>query len=160
MNISFFVNGEPVTLNVAPQKRLIDILREDLLLTGCKEGCGEGECGACTVILDGQAVHACLTNAIQLQGSRVLTIEGLSRSGELDLLQECFLSECVVQCGFCTPGMILSAKALLMKNPQPSEEEIREGLSGNICRCSGYVQVVRAVKKAAKRMEVSNQCKA
>lgn len=160
MKLAFFVNGNPVELEVAPQKRLIDILREDLLLTGCKEGCAEGECGACTVILNGKAVHACLTCAIQLQEAHVVTIEGLALSGELDVLQKCFLSECVVQCGFCTPGMILSAKALLMRNPHPSEEEIREGLSGNICRCSGYVQIVQAVKKAAEMMEVSNPCRA
>lgn len=152
MTLSFFVNEKETTLEVSPQKRLIDILREDLLLTGCKEGCGEGECGACTVILDGVAVHACLTVAAQLEGRHVLTIEGLVRTGELDVLQSSFLQECAVQCGFCTPGMIMSAKALLMKNQDPTEGEIRLALSGNICRCSGYSQIVKAVQLAAEKL--------
>lgn len=152
MNLSFFVNGEKITLETPPQKRLIDILRDDLLLTGCKEGCGEGECGACTVIVDGVAVHACLSVAAQMEGRCVLTIEGLAQKDELDVLQSCFLQECAVQCGFCTPGMIMSAKALLMRNPTPTEEEIRLALSGNICRCSGYSQIVRAIQLAAQKL--------
>lgn len=153
MTLSFYVNDSPVTLETAPERRLLDILRDDLGLTGVKEGCAEGECGACTVLLDGESVHACLTLAAQLAGRHVLTIEGLAKTGELDILQRCFVEEIAIQCGFCTPGMILSAKALLMKNPDPDEEQIRVALSGNICRCSGYVQIVRAVKRAARELK-------
>lgn len=149
MKLEFFVNNHPVSLETDPQRRLLDILREDLGLTGTKEGCSEGECGACTVMLDDLAVHSCLTLAAQLQGRHVTTIEGLEENGELDILQRCFVEEIAVQCGFCTTGMIMSAKALLLKNPHPSEEEIRTALSGNICRCSGYVQIVNAVSRAA-----------
>ena len=152
MRLKFFVNGEAVSLETDPQRRLLDILREDLGLTGTKEGCSEGECGACTVLLDGEAVHSCLTLAAQLSGRHVETIEGLEKSGELDILQHCFMEEIAVQCGFCTPGMIMSAKALLLKNPHPTPEEIRTALSGNICRCSGYVQIVNAVSRAAREI--------
>ena len=152
MRLNFFVNGEPVSLDTDPQRRLLDILREDLGLTGTKEGCSEGECGACTVLVDGEAVHSCLTLAAQLNGRHVETIEGLEKSGELDILQRAFVEEIAVQCGFCTPGMIRSAKALLLKNPNPTPEEIRTALSGNICRCSGYVQIVNAVSRAAREM--------
>jgi len=152
MRLSFFVNEEPVTLDTDPQRRLLDILREDLGLTGTKEGCSEGECGACTVLMDGLAVHSCLTLAAQLQGRHVTTIEGLEKNGELDILQRCFVEEIAIQCGFCTTGMIMSAKALLLKNPDPSPEEIRTALSGNLCRCSGYVQIVNAVSRAAHEM--------
>lgn len=152
MNLSFFVNDRPVHLETEPDRRLLDILREDLGLTGTKEGCAEGECGACTVLLDGEAVHSCLTLALQLEGRHVTTIEGLSASGELDVLQRAFVEEIAIQCGFCTTGMIMSAKALLLKNPNPTEEEIRLALSGNICRCSGYVQIVRAVDRAAREL--------
>lgn len=152
MRLNFFVNGQAVSLDTDPQRRLLDILREDLGLTGTKEGCSEGECGACTVLVDNEAVHSCLTLAAQLTGRQVETIEGLEQSGELDILQRCFVEEIAVQCGFCTPGMIMSAKALLLKNPNPSPEEIRTALSGNICRCSGYVQIVNAVSRAAREM--------
>lgn len=152
MRLNFFVNGEPVSLDTHPQRRLLDILREDLGLTGTKEGCSEGECGACTVLVDNEAVHSCLTLAAQLSGRHVETIEGLEQNGELDVLQRCFAEEIAVQCGFCTPGMIMSAKALLLKNPSPTPEEIRTALSGNICRCSGYVQIVNAVSRAAREM--------
>lgn len=152
MTVSFFVNNRPIELDVDPAKRLLDVLREDLGLTGAKEGCAEGECGACTVIVDGEAVHACLTLAAQIDGCHVLTIEGLVDMGELDVFQTAFVEEIAIQCGFCTPGMIMSAKALLMKNPEPTEAEIRVGLSGNICRCSGYSQIVRAVQRAAKEL--------
>ena len=152
MRLKFFVNGEAVSLETDPQRRLLDILREDLGLTGTKEGCSEGECGACTVLLDNEAVHSCLTLAAQLQGRHVETIEGLEKSGELDVLQRCFAEEIAVQCGFCTPGMIMSAKALLLKNPSPTPEEIRTALSGNLCRCSGYVQIVNAVSRAAREL--------
>ncbi len=152
MRLNFFVNGDPISLDTDPQRRLLDILREDLGLTGTKEGCSEGECGACTVLMDGEAVHSCLTLAAQLNGRHVETIEGLEKSGELDILQRAFVEEIAVQCGFCTPGMIMSAKALLLKNPNPTPEEIRTALSGNICRCSGYVQIVNAVSRAAREM--------
>jgi len=138
-----------VELETRPDRRLLDLLREDLGLTGTKEGCGEGECGACTVLVNDEAVHACLTVAAQLQDCRVVTIEGLAKRGELDTLQTAFVEEIAVQCGFCTTGMIMSAKALLMKHPHPTEDEIRLALSGNICRCSGYGQIVKAVQRAA-----------
>ena len=150
MTVHFFVNNKPIQLETAPDRRLLDILREDLLLTGTKEGCSEGECGACTVLLDNEAVHACLILAIQLEGCHITTIEGLAEMGSLDIIQTCFVEELAIQCGYCTPGMIMSAEALLRKNPDPTEDEIRLALSGNICRCSGYVQIVRAVKRAAK----------
>ena len=152
MKLSFYVNNRLVQLETDPDRRLLDILREDLSLTGTKEGCAEGECGACTVLLDGEAVHSCLTLAIQLEGRHVVTIEGLSETGELDILQKAFVEEIAIQCGFCTTGMIMSAKALLLKNPTPTQEEIRVALSGNICRCSSYVQIVRAVDRAAREL--------
>ena len=147
MTLNFIVNGKPVTLETEPDRRLLDILREDLHLTGTKEGCAEGECGAC------------LTAAIQLEGREVTTIEGLAEMGSLDIIQTCFVEELAIQCGYCTPGMIMSAEALLRKNPDPTEDEIRLALSGNICRCSGYVQIVRAVKRAAKERREA-QCRA
>jgi len=150
MILSFSVNGKNVELETAPTRRLLDILREDLALTGTKEGCGEGECGACTVLLNGKPVLACLTAAIGLQGCEVQTIEGLDRQGELSILQTAFVKETAIQCGYCTPGMIMSAKALLLDNPDPNEDEIRTALAGNICRCSGYHQIIRAVQRAAK----------
>ena len=156
MIVKFVLNGELVSPDVDPSRRLIDILRDDFFLTGAKEGCGEGECGSCTVLMDGLPVHSCLVLAGQLEGHEVLTVEGLAKNGELDLLQNAFVENNAVHCGFCTPGMIMSAKGLLMKNPDPTEAEIREALSGNICRCSDYRQIVMAVKDAAKRLrEVS-----
>lgn len=152
MELNFTVNDIPRCLEVPADLRLVDILREHLDLTGCKEGCGEGECGACTVLLDGKAVHACLTVAAQLTGRTVVTIEGLAAWGELSILQRAFVEETAIQCGYCTAGMIMSAKALLLKNPSPSEAEIQTALAGNICRCSGYHQIVRAVQRAAKEM--------
>ena len=149
MKLDFCVNGKPVSIEVDPSKRLLDILRENLGLTGTKEGCGEGECGACTVILDGVSVHACLVTAIHLAGKEVITIEGLASSGELEPLQKAFVEETAIQCGYCTPGMIMASKALLMRNSSPSDDEIRVALSGNLCRCSGYSQILRAVKRAA-----------
>ena len=149
MFLNFNVNWIKVELNVEPDRRLIDILREDLELTGTKEGCGEGECGSCTVIIDGKAVHACLTVAIQLEGTHILTIEGLENKGELSEIQKVFIEENAIQCGFCTPGMIMSTKALLMNNHHPSEQEIRSALTGNICRCSGYSQILKAVRRLA-----------
>ena len=149
MTLDFFVNAKPVSVVTDPGRRLIDILREDLGLAGTKDGCGEGECGACTVLLEGKASNACLVMAIHLEGKRVVTIEGLAASGELDTLQRAFVEEGAIQCGFCTPGMIMSAKALLMENPDPTEEEIRIAISGNICRCTGYSQIIRAIERTA-----------
>ncbi|MBR0357086.1 MAG: (2Fe-2S)-binding protein [Clostridia bacterium] len=149
MKLDFTVNGQPVSIETAPEARLIDILRNDLGLTGTKEGCGEGECGACTVLLGSRAVHACLTLAVELEGADITTIEGLSQNGELDRLQKCFVESLAVQCGFCTPGMIMTAKALLLENPHPTEAEIRHAIAGNICRCGGYGQIVQAISRAA-----------
>ena len=153
MIVKFVLNGELVSPDVDPSRRLIDILRDDCFLTGAKEGCGEGECGSCTVLMDGLPVHSCLVLAGQLEGHEVLTVEGLAQNGELDLLQNAFVENNAVHCGFCTPGMIMSAKGLLLKNPDPTEDEIREALSGNICRCSDYRQIIMAVKDAAKRLQ-------
>ena len=152
MELNFTVNGKSRCLEVPADLRLVDILRDHLDLTGCKEGCGEGECGACTVLIDGKAVHACLALAIQLSGREIITIEGLSTNGELDIMQTAFIEETAIQCGYCTPGMIMSAKALLMENPVPTEAEIRTALAGNLCRCSGYHQIICAVTRAANEM--------
>ena len=152
MRIEFIVNGKTERLDVPGGKRLLDVLREDLHLTGAKEGCGEGECGACTVLMDGEAVHSCMVLAGQLTGHTVTTIEGLEEDGRLGVLQNAFVEQGAVQCGYCTPGMIMSAAGLLNRTPDPTEEEIRVALSGNICRCSGYVQIVAAVKAAAETL--------
>lgn len=149
MKLSFVLNGRAKIVETEPDRRLVDLLRKDLHMTGTKEGCGEGECGACTVIIDGEAVHSCLVLACQLEGKNVLTIEGLEENGELSTIQKNFVEETAIQCGYCTTGMIMSAKALLMHNPHPTEEEIRKALAGNICRCSGYTQIIRAVKRTA-----------
>ena len=148
MQISFILNGEKTHLDVPAERRLVDILRYDLHLTGTKEGCGEGECGACTVIMDQKAVHACLVLACQLEGHSITTIESLEKGDELDPLQKAFIDEMAIQCGFCTSGMIMAAKALLMNNPSPTEQEIKKAIAGNICRCTGYVNIVKAIKKA------------
>ncbi|MGI9951044.1 molybdopterin cofactor-binding domain-containing protein [Moorellaceae bacterium AZ2] len=147
--IRLTVNGQEVTATVNADLTLLRFLRETLRLTGTKEGCGQGECGACTVLVNGQAVNSCLVPAVAVDGCEVVTIEGLARNGELDPLQQAFIDEGAIQCGFCTPGAIMSAKALLMANPKPSEEEIKEALSGNLCRCTGYQKMVRAVKVAS-----------
>lgn len=149
MKITFILNGEPMELEAPGEKRLLDFIREDLLLTGTKEGCGEGECGACTVVLNGLAIHSCLAVAGQLQGGRLLTIEGLEKNGEMDEIQKAFIRKSAVQCGFCTSGMIMSAKALLMKNPHPDEDEIKIAIAGNLCRCSGYREIKAAIKSAS-----------
>lgn len=152
MQIELIVNGKTERLDVPGGKRLLDVLREDLHLTGVKEGCGEGECGACTVLMDGEAVHSCMVLAGQLTGHSVTTIEGLEEDGRLGVLQSAFVEQGAIQCGYCTPGMIMSAAGLLNRTPDPTEEEIRVALSGNICRCSGYVQIVAAVKAAAETL--------
>lgn len=153
MKIDLTVNGKKVNLEINPNKRLIDFLRDDLNLTGVKEGCSEGECGACTVLLDGCAVTSCTVLAGQVNGREILTIEGLAENGELDVIQKSFIENGAVQCGFCTPGMILSCKALLMKNPNPSEDEIKRAIEGNLCRCTGYNKIVKAVQAVAGKEE-------
>ena len=146
------INGELVVAEVDPALSLAEFLREKLYLTGTKIGCGKGECGACTVILDGKAVTSCIIPVMRAEGAVIQTIEGVVRGEKLHPLQEEFVNQGAVQCGFCTPGMIMSAKALLDENPEPKKEEIREALGGNICRCTGYVNIERAVEAAADRM--------
>jgi carbon-monoxide dehydrogenase small subunit len=152
--ISFILNGSEVRVAVEGHQRLIDILRGPLGQTGTKEGCGEGECGSCTVIINGRAVNSCLYPAPEAEGKTVTTIEGLQGTkNELSVIQKSFVEEGAIQCGFCTPGMIMSAKALLDSNPAPSEEDIRDALQGNLCRCTGYIQIIEAVKEAARQLK-------
>ena len=148
-SIEFTVNGQVRTVTVPPMKRLLDVLREDLRLTGAKEGCGEGECGSCSVLLDGELVNSCLVPALQVRGAQVRTIEGVAVDGRLAPVQQCFLEEGGAQCGICTPGMILATEHLLRHHPQPTLEQIREGLAGNLCRCTGYARIVAAVQLCA-----------
>jgi carbon-monoxide dehydrogenase small subunit len=147
--ISFVVNGEQRTVRAHPMERLLDVLRQQLSLTGTKEGCGEGECGACSVLLDGLIVNSCLIPVLQAKGTEVVTIEGLGADDRLHALQKAFLECGGAQCGICTPGMILAATHLLNKNPRPQLQDIREGLAGNLCRCTGYMQIIEAVIAAA-----------
>ncbi len=147
--IQFTVNGTAQTVNVPPIKRLLDVLREDIHLTGTKEGCGEGECGACAVLMNGELVNSCLVPALQVKGAQLCTIEGVSTEGRLHPIQQCFLDNGGAQCGICTPGMILATHHLLEKHPHPTVEQIREGLAGNLCRCTGYMRIFEAVRKAA-----------
>ncbi|HSZ62320.1 MAG TPA: (2Fe-2S)-binding protein [Terriglobales bacterium] len=149
--VSFTANGKHETIRVNPMKRLLDVLRHELKLTGAKEGCGEGECGSCSVLMNGQVVNSCLIPALQAANSEITTIEGLARESQLSALQSAFLECGGAQCGICTPGMILSACHLLNKNPHPTTDDIREGLSGNLCRCTGYAQIIEAVAQAARR---------
>jgi len=145
------VNGQQVTVRVHTMERLLDVLRHELGLTGAKEGCGEGECGSCSVLMDGVLVNSCLIPVIQAKGTDIVTIEGLSSDKQLAKVQQAFLDCGGAQCGICTPGMILAVHHLLRKRPQPTLEEIREGLSGNLCRCTGYMQIFDAVTQAAQR---------
>ena len=151
--IEFTVNGEKRIEVVTPSTRLLDLLRDDLGLTGAKEGCGQGECGACSVIMDGKLVVSCLILALQADGSEIITIEGVKKGNDLHQIQKSFIESGAVQCGFCTPGMIMATKDLLDKNPDPSSEEIKRGLSGNICRCTGYAKIIDAVKMSAKKLQ-------
>ena len=152
-HVNFHVNGEQRELEASPTKSLLDVLREDLFLTGTKRGCDSGECGACTVIMNGKAVNSCLVLATELDGSQIITIEGLGRSaGDLHPLQKAFIEKGAVQCGFCTPGIIMTAKAFLDTNPEPTEEEVRDAISGNLCRCTGYTKIVNAILTGAEEV--------
>ena len=144
------VNGEEVFTEVAPNKTLLWLLREELGLTGTKEGCGAGECGACTVILNGKPVNSCLVMALEAEGGEVFTIEGEAKNGELSELQKAFIKHNALQCGFCTPGMVMSARALLSRNPSPTREDIKEAMQGNLCRCTGYETSAEAIESVAK----------
>ncbi len=149
-SITLSINGVKEYVEVPSNLTLLQLLREKLALTGTKNGCEAGECGACTVLVDGEPVNSCMMLALEADGAEVLTVEGLAQDGRLDALQQAFVDEGGVQCGFCTPGMLISARALLERNPDPSEDEIRVALVGNLCRCTGYTRIVRAVQKAAR----------
>ncbi len=151
MKVAFALNGKPMELETAPDRRVVDLLREDLGLTGTKEACGSGECGACTILVDGETRLSCLMLAAQLEGRSVTTIEGISEGGRLHPVQEAFVEAGAVQCGYCTPGMVLSSIALLNRNSSPTREEIREAISGNYCRCTGYQKIVDAVERASRK---------
>jgi len=153
LKISFILNGMEIQIEAPPDRRAIDLLREDLSLTGTKEGCSTGECGACTILVDGESRLSCLMLAAQLEGCRVTTIEGLSSGKELHPVQEAFVEYGAIQCGFCTPGMVLATVDLLQRNPDPTRLDIREGLSGNLCRCTGYQKIVDAVEEASSKMK-------
>ncbi len=148
--VTFHVNGEEFEVPVAPTDFLVDVIRERIGLTGTKKGCGIGDCGACTVLVDGEPLLSCLTLALSCEGREVTTIEGLAAQGELHPVQRAFVETGAIQCGFCTPGMILSAKALLDRVPNPTADQIQAGLAGNICRCTGYVKILEAVQHAAR----------
>ena len=147
--IRLHVNGTPHTLDVPPMRRLLDVLRDDLRLTGTKEGCGEGECGSCSVLMNGDLVNSCLVPILQAEGAVLRTVEGLADDGRLHPIQRCFLEKGGAQCGICTPGMMLATHALLAAHPRPTDAQIREGLAGNLCRCTGYMRIFEAVREAA-----------
>jgi carbon-monoxide dehydrogenase small subunit len=150
--LRFMLNGEMIEVDIEPHLTLLQVLRDRLEVTGTKEGCGVGECGACTVLLDGKSVNSCIYPALEAEGKNVTTIEGVADArGGLHPIQKAFIEHGAVQCGFCTPGMVLSAKALLDENPKPTEEEIRNGIAGNLCRCTGYLQIVEAIKAASEK---------
>jgi aerobic carbon-monoxide dehydrogenase small subunit len=149
MSLRFTINGVTKEVEAHPMRRLLDVLREDLLLTGTKEGCGEGECGACSVIVDGEVINSCLVPVCQVQGSSIITVEGLALDGQLDPLQSAFLECGGAQCGICTPGMLIAARALLDANAQPTRGEIKEAIAGNLCRCTGYTRIIEAIQQAA-----------
>ncbi len=150
--ITLTVNGESYEALVKPNSTLLDVLRDQLELTGTKRGCDAGDCGSCTVIMDGRPVNACLVLALKADGKEIITIEGLAEGTKLHPIQEAFVEYGAIQCGFCTPGMVLSAKALLDRNPKPSEEEIKIGIAGNLCRCTGYIKIVEAIQAASLKM--------
>ena len=151
--IKFLLNGQRQELEVKPWRTLLEMIREDLKLTGTKEGCGHGECGSCTVIMGGKTVNSCLVPAVEAEGQEILTIEGLSDGDKLHPVQQAFVEHAGMQCGFCTPGMVISAKALLDKHSDPSEETIREAMAGNFCRCTGYTKIIESIGAAAKAMK-------
>jgi aerobic-type carbon monoxide dehydrogenase small subunit (CoxS/CutS family) len=151
--VKFTVNGELVSIEVEFHWTLLRLIRDELRLTGTKEGCGEGECGACTVLVDGKAVNACLILAVDIDGKTITTIEGLAKGSELNPLQKAFIEKGAVQCGFCAPGLIMCGKALLDMNPHPSEEDIRFAIAGNLCRCTGYTKIVEAIQAAAEMQQ-------
>ena len=150
--ITLTVNGESYEALVKPNSTLLDVLRDQLELTGSKRGCDAGDCGSCTVIMDGRPVNACLVLALKAEGREITTIEGLAEGTQLHPIQEAFVEYGAIQCGFCTPGMVLSAKALLDRNPKPTEEEIKSGIAGNLCRCTGYIKIVEAIQAASQKM--------
>ena len=152
MKIEFILNDQPVSVECSGSETLLSVLREHFGLLGVKEGCGVGECGACTILLDDRAINACLVAVGKVRGRQVLTIEGLAKEGKLHPIQEAFVDMAAVQCGFCTPGMVMAAYALLKENPAPSRQEVIDGLAGNLCRCTGYHDIIRAVQKAATQM--------
>lgn len=155
--INFYVNEEPVELYVDANRTMLNVLRDDLCLTGTKEGCGAGECGACTIIADGKPVNACLVLAPELDGMHITTIEGIAKDGELSELQKQFVKLSALQCGFCTPGFIMSGTALLQENLNPTREEIKTAIAGNLCRCTGYIRVVEAIEEAARVLRGGDQ---
>ena len=151
--VALHVNGSVFTLEVGVNQTLLEVLRERLDLTGAKAGCNQGECGACTVLIDGEAILSCLTLAVECEGKQILTIEGLEdrETGELDPIQQAFIENDGIQCGFCTPGTVMAAKALLLQNPRPTVEEIKQGIQGNLCRCTGYTQIIASIQAASER---------
>ena len=151
IEINCTVNGRQLTLNAFPMERLLDVLREQLRLTGTKEGCGEGECGACTIIIDGQIVNSCLVPVVQVEGASIQTIEGVATGDQLHAVQQAFIECGGAQCGICTPGMVIAAVDLLERNPHPNEAEIRNGLAGNLCRCTGYMKIFESVVRACEK---------
>jgi len=151
--IEFTINNEAVSMTVVPHWTLSYMLREELGLTGTKEGCGEGECGSCTVLVEGEPVNSCLLLAVETDGKQICTIEGLASGGKLHPLQQAFIEKGAIQCGYCTPGMVLTAKALLDKEPNPSAENIKNAMSGNLCRCTGYTKILEAIQQAAAYMK-------
>lgn len=153
MGVSFILNGKETISRMPENTTLLEVLREEMRLYGVKKGCESGECGACTVLLNGRNVHACMTLIGEVEGCRITTIEGLSKDGDLDPIQKAFAQFGAVQCGYCTPGMILAVKSLLDRNPNPSRAEIQQGIAGNICRCTGYEQIIEAVEQAAEWMK-------
>lgn len=157
--IQMNVNGEEYELEVKPNETLLDVIRGKVGLTGTKKGCDTGQCGACTVLMNGKVVNSCLILAVEAHGREVLTVEGLAKDGHLHPLQEAFVEEGAVQCGYCTPGMILSAKALLDENPQPTEREVKEAIAGNLCRCTGYVKIIKAILAASEKISVGQKIK-
>lgn len=157
ITIQFTLNRKPYTVTTRPDRRMVDVIRDDLNLTGTKMGCGIGECGTCTVVVGKEAMNSCMVIAGQMQGMDILTVEGLSDTEIGYVLQTCFIEEGAVQCGYCTPGMLMSAYALLLNNPQPSREEIRRAISGNLCRCTGYTPIINAIEAATKTLNTKKE---